>query len=92
MELTNIEQAIREGCTVYAFRSDIGLCIVRIEDEHKQLKGSGEHAHAITALQKADLDYVAEGRSYSEVRDCSRTNHQNQSVAEADNLDIWIGS
>lgn len=92
MELIHIEQAIREGCTVYAFRTQSGQCLVRIEDEQKQLKGSGEHQHAITALQKADFDYAADGCPYSEVLDTSPTHQQTHSGVQADELDIWIGA
>jgi len=90
MELTNIEQAVREGCTVYGIRSKQGRCVVIIKDTDKQLKGFGEHKHAITALQKADFDYTAEGRQYSETCNELQAEQLVQSVTKADDLDIWI--
>jgi hypothetical protein len=90
MKLTNIEQALREGCKVRAFLSGGGLRVIRIEDATQQLKGYGEHPHVEGALQRADNDYAAGGRPYGEVHGGSEPHYLTGSPIPSGELDAWV--
>lgn len=89
MELTGIEQALRYGCRLHAFRSGAGLRVVRIEKDG-DLVGYGEHPHASDALSHANEDILAGGRPYDEVYGCLKPHYLTGSSSANDELDLWL--
>lgn len=89
MELHGIEQALKGGCRLHAFRSGGGLRVVRIE-EAGTLKGYGEHPHVSEALIHANDDAVAGGREYSQVYGGAKPLYLTGSSVPESGLDDWL--
>lgn len=90
MNLPGLEQALRDGCKVHAFRSGGGLRVIRITTKDGQLKGYGEHPQVEDALSHANEDFLAGGRPYQEVYGGSKPNYLTGSSEPTSPLDDWL--
>lgn len=89
MKLTGIEQALRDGCRLHAFRSGGGLRVVRLEKDGK-LRAYGEHPQVEDALSHSNEDFNAGGRPYDQVYGGSKPNYLTGSDKPTSNLDLWL--
>lgn len=89
MELAGISTALERGCRLYAYRSDEGLRIIRLE-RTGHLKGYGEHPHIEDALTHANEDYLAGGRRYEDVYGKIHPQYLAGSHEISSDLDAWI--
>lgn len=89
--MTVLENALRKGNIIHAFRSGSGLRVVRVEKSEK-LTGYGEHPSVDEALRHAAEDFVAGGRPYDKVygEDALYPNYWTGSSTADSELDAWI--
>jgi hypothetical protein len=89
MKLTGIDQALKDGCRLHAFRSGGGLRVVRLEKDGK-LKGYGEHPQVEDALSHTNEDFLAGGRPYDQVYGVSKPHYLTGSSHATSDLDHWL--
>lgn len=89
MELAGINQALKDGCRVHAFRSGSGLRVIRIE-HNEELKGYGEQPQVEGALSDADEDFLAGGRPYEEVYGALKPHYLTGGSTSTSPLDSWL--
>jgi hypothetical protein len=85
----NIDEALKDGCRLHAFRSGGGLRVIRLEKGGK-LKGYGEHPDVLEALNHAQDDYKAGGRPYHEVYGGTHPHYLTGSSEASGPLDRWL--
>jgi hypothetical protein len=90
-KLDGLEQALRDGCRLRAFRSGGGLRVVSLTKAGKSV-GYGEHYDITEALRHADEDFLAGGREYKDVYGAGKLypHHLTGSSTAASNLDLWV--
>lgn len=92
MKFKHIENALKEGYKLHAFRSGGGLRVLRLECDNKPLL-YGESADLKNALRILNDDAKAGGRKYSNVYGKIEDHYLTGSYAsDADELDSWICS
>jgi hypothetical protein len=89
IRLQGVEEALREGCKMCAFRSGGGLRVVRLEKD-TVLKGYGEHPHIEEALAYASEDFLAGGRPYDDVYGKEKAHYLTGDTAASSGLDAWV--
>lgn len=89
MRLTGIDEALRSGCKLHAFRSGGGLRVIRIQ-RNGVLKGYGEHPNVEDALAHANQDLLAGGRPYKEVYGGTHPHYLTGSTTPTSPLDLWL--
>lgn len=89
MPLEHIEQKLRDGAKLHAFRSGGGLRVVRVEMEG-ELVGYGEHPQVEDALSHCDEDCLHGGRDYREVYGRAKPNYLTGSSSPTSELDAWL--
>jgi len=89
--LTIVENYLRRGTGVHAFRSGGGLRVVRIEGPDRgDLVGYGEHIHVEGAIRIAAQDAVAGNRPYDEVYGKTEPHYLTGAERPSSMLDDWI--
>lgn len=86
--LATIEEALRKGGHLHAFRSGGGLRVLRIEKpRHGELLAYGEHPELSEAFRITADDYKAGGREYGDVYGNIEENYLTGSYSQEDELE-----
>ncbi len=89
MKFTGIEQALKDGCKICAFRSGGGLRVVSIKKDDES-KGYGEHPQLEDALSHAQEDFLVGHKPYKEVYGVTKPHYITGSSTPTGPLDEWI--